>query len=329
MLEQAWLRRGPLACLLWPVSLVYRLVVALRRSLYRSGMLTTERVDVPVIVVGNVVAGGAGKTPVVMAVVEHLRSRGLAPGVVSRGHGRRTADCREVTAGSNAADVGDEPLLIARRCGVPVFVAARRIEAARALRTAHPQTSVIVCDDGLQHLALERDIEICVFDARGAGNGWLLPAGPLREPWPRPADLVLRSGPPNGIEGLQVRRRLAGEAVRADGQRVPLEQLKGQPLIAVAGIANPQAFFDMLQARGIEPSETIALADHYDFDSAPRMLDAGYSLICTEKDAVKLWRSRPDAWAVALVLDIDPAFWSALDRLLEPKLSFEHGPQTS
>lgn len=321
-LQRAWLRRGALAWLLWPVSLVFRCVVALRRCLYRWGIFKAERVAVPVVVVGNVVAGGAGKTPVVIALVEHLRARGLAPGVVSRGHGRRRTDCREVTAASTAADAGDEPLLIATRCRVPVFVAPRRADAARALLAAHPGTNVLVCDDGLQHHALARDIEICVFDERGAGNGWLLPAGPLREPWPRAVDLVLRSGPANGIAGLEARRRLANEAVRADGTRCPLATLAQQPCTAIAGIANPEAFFAMLRSRGLQLHESVALADHYDFDSYPRPLDAGYSLICTEKDAVKLWRVQPDAWAVPLVLDIDPAFWSALDRLLEPKLSF-------
>ena len=149
------------------------------------------RADVPVIVVGNVSAGGAGKTPVTLALLEHLRARGWHPGVVSRGYGRRTTDCREVRSDSLALDVGDEPLLIARRAQVPVFVARQRMQAVQALRQAHPRINLIVCDDGLQHLALARDVEICVFNDEGVGNGWLLPAGPLREPWPRRVDCVL------------------------------------------------------------------------------------------------------------------------------------------
>jgi len=320
-LQRSWLRRGALAWLLWPLSLLFGLLAALRRSLYRAGMLKARHPGVPVVVVGNLVAGGAGKTPVVMALVEHLHGRGLRPGVVSRGYGRRTADCREVSADSSAEDVGDEPLLVARRCRVPVFVAPRRADAARALLAAHPSTQVLLCDDGLQHYALARDIEICVFDDRGAGNGWLLPAGPLREAWPRPVDLVLRTGPPNGVEGFDLRRCLADHAVRADGTRIALAALRGQPCTALAGIARPEAFFAMLRDAGLTLAATVALPDHYDFDSYTGPLDAHTQLICTEKDAVKLWQQHPGAWAVPLVLEIEPAFWQAFDRLLGAKLS--------
>src|SRR5512139_1410138 len=184
-----WQRRSPLAWALWPLSLLMRVLVRLRQGLYLSGFLRRQPVPVPVIVVGNVVAGGAGKTPVVMALVQHLQAHGLHPGVISRGYGRSTRDCREVREDSPVGEVGDEPALIRRHTGAPVFVARRRIEAAHALLQAYPQTDVLVSDDGLQHYALARDIEICVFDDRGAGNGLLLPAGPLREPWPRYVDL--------------------------------------------------------------------------------------------------------------------------------------------
>jgi tetraacyldisaccharide 4'-kinase len=265
-------------------------------------------------VVGNVIAGGAGKTPVVQAVVKHLKDRELRVGIVSRGYGRSTADCREVRADSAASDVGDEPLLLARTCGVPVFVARSRIEAARALLRAHPQTQLIVCDDGLQHYALARDVEVCVFDERGVGNGWLLPAGPLREPWPRTVDFIVGPG------GFAVTRELAPQAVRADGTRVAVASLHG--LTALAGIAKPQAFFDMLRAQGAGIERTIALPDHHDFSSLP---DVRGEIVCTEKDAVKLWRIRPDAWAVPLQVQIDRAFWTALDA----KLSSTDGPQTA
>ncbi|RYF41873.1 MAG: tetraacyldisaccharide 4'-kinase, partial [Comamonadaceae bacterium] len=225
-LQRGWLRRGALARLLWPVSLLFGALVTLRRNLYRSGVLKAWHPGVPVVVVGNVVAGGAGKTPVVMALVEHLKALGMQPAVVSRGYGRSGTDCREVLPDSTAVQVGDEPLLVAGRCQVPVFVAPRRADAARALLAAYPATQVLVCDDGLQHHALARDIEICVFDERGAGNGWLLPAGPLRERWPRPVDLVLRTRAPNGIDGFGLQRQLADHAVRADGRRVPVAQLR-------------------------------------------------------------------------------------------------------
>ena len=313
-LQRAWLHRGVVARALWPLSLLFGALVALRRSLYRSGVLKSERAGVPVVVVGNVIAGGSGKTPIVQAIVRHLKDRGLQVGIVSRGYGRRTSDCREVRADSPALDVGDEPLLLARTCRVPVFVARARVEAARALLRAYPRTQLIVCDDGLQHLALDRDIEICVFDERGVGNGWLLPAGLLREPWPRAVDFVIGPG------GSAVTRTLSAEAVRADGTRIALGQLQG--VTAVAGIAKPAAFFKMLRDAGVGIERAVALPDHHDF-AAP--LDARGAIVCTEKDAVKLWRTRPDAWAVALHMRLDPAFWTAFDA----KLSSLDGLQTA
>lgn len=326
-LQRAWLRRGPLACLLWPLSLLYGALAALDRGLYSLGLRKVERLPVPVVVVGNVVAGGAGKTPVVIALVEHLRSRGIAAGVVSRGHGRETDACIEVRTQNTAAHVGDEPLLVKRKTGVPVFVARRRAEAGRALLAAYPTTQVIVSDDGLQHHALARDVEICVFDARGTGNGWLLPAGPLREPWPRGVDLVLRHPQAPRVAGDVVERALAPAAVRGDGKRMALDELGAQPVEAVAGIANPESFFTMLRAAGLELAATHALPDHDAFTGFHAAADA--TLVCTEKDAVKLWRLRPDAWAVPLELRIDAAFWQSFDRLLAARLSSPHGSQTA
>ncbi|MHA7602612.1 tetraacyldisaccharide 4'-kinase [Alicycliphilus sp. T452] len=317
-LRQAWRRRGPLAMALWPLSLLYGALTALRRALYRARLLRSERLPVPVIVVGNVIAGGAGKTPVTLAVVRHLRAAGWRPGVVSRGYGRATDDCREVPPTASAAEAGDEPLLIARAAGVPVFVARRRADAGRALLAAHPATNIIVCDDGLQHLALARDVEVCVFNDEGVGNGWLLPAGPLREPWPRAVDLVLHAGPAPGGPAPQfaLSRTLADHAVDAAGRQMPLAQLQGEPLHALAAIARPQDFFALLHAEGLKPATEEALPDHYDFSSWQRPPDKRPRLICTEKDAVKLWPAHPDALAVPLRLEIAPAFFDALDARL-------------
>jgi tetraacyldisaccharide 4'-kinase len=325
VLLRAWRRRGPLACLLWPVSLLYRALVALRAALFRSGLLASGSAGVPVLVVGNVVAGGSGKTPVVMALVRHLAARGFSVGVVSRGYGRQLAkdapDCREVTPDSAAADVGDEPLLVRRSCGVPVFVARRRLEAARALLARYPATDLIVADDGLQHHALKRDLEICVFDDRGVGNGWLLPAGPLREPWPRPVDLVLHTGAAPAFAGYRARRALAGHALRQDGTQLPLAALRGTPVLALAAIAQPQSFFDMLRAAGLTLAQTQALPDHSDFSGWTRPGDATLPLLCTEKDAVKLWALAPDALAVPLAVTLDPGFLAALDERIDRLLA--------
>jgi len=334
VLTDNWQRRGPLAWGLWPFSLLMHVLVRLRQGLYLSGFLRRYAAPVPVIVVGNVVAGGAGKTPVVMALAQHLQARGLQPGVISRGYGRASRDCREVRVDSPVAEVGDEPALIRRRTGAPVFVARRRSEAARALLQAHPQTDVLLSDDGLQHYALARDIEICVFDDRGTGNGFLLPAGPLREPWPRYVDLVLHSGSHPAFTGYTAQRALARQAVGADGSRVELASLghAGRPLLAVAGTARPQAFFDMLQALGLPLSLTMALPDHADYGHWQRPRDRDYTLLCTEKDALKLWQRHPDALAVPLEFAPEPGFFAALDRLLDEamrtRLSSRHGHPT-
>ncbi|MBA2960888.1 MULTISPECIES: tetraacyldisaccharide 4'-kinase [Ramlibacter] len=327
-LQRAWLHRGALGWSLLPVSWLYGALSGLRRALFRLGVFETQHLPVPVVVVGNVITGGAGKTPVVIAVVEHLRSRGLRPGVVSRGYGRQGTGCIEVTPQSDPRAVGDEPLLVATRCSVPVGVAADRPLAARALLAAHPDVKVLVSDDGLQHHALGRDIEIVVFDDRGAGNGWLLPAGPLREPWPRPADLVVRTAA-SGIEGHHVERRLGTEARRADGTQVPLQSFAGRSCVALAGIARPQAFFRMLEDAGITLARTVPLPDHDDFSGSLPDLGAEQPLLCTEKDASKLWRSHPGAWAVPLEVTIEPRFWTALDALLDPKLSSADGSQAA
>lgn len=325
-LRRAWQRRGPLARALLPLSWLYGALVRLRRWLHARGRLQSERLPVPVIVVGNVTAGGAGKTPVTLAVVRHLRSSGWRPGIISRGHGRSSLgdadDVRPVLPDSTAAEVGDEPLLLARAAaGVPVFVGRRRAQAGRALLAAHPATDILVCDDGLQHLALQRDLEICVFNDEGVGNGWLLPAGPLREPWPRPVDVVLHAGPapcraPGGALQFALRRSLAPQAIDGHGQHTPLAALRGRPLHAVAGIARPEDFFAMLRACGLQLQHSEALPDHYDFDSWQRLSSKGFSLICTEKDAVKLWPRHPDALAVPLQLELPPAFFAALDARL-------------
>lgn len=347
ILLRAWTKRAGLASLLWPISLIFQCLVWLRRQLYGWGILKTQRVDALVIVVGNVVAGGAGKTPTVMALVQHLQKQGHAVGVISRGYGRENgAQCIEVLNDARPEDVGDEPLLIRRTCSAPVFVGPARHAAATGLLASYPQTRIIVCDDGLQHYALYRDLEICVFDDRGCGNGWLLPAGPLREGWPRQAVtrvgqradrlLVLHTGTRPAFAGYTARRSLAPFAVGHDGTRVPLKSLYApgaKPLLALAGIAQPESFFAMLRALQVPLAQTLALPDHYQFNSESRIFGEGYRLICTEKDAAKLWPLAPDALAVPLLFEPEVSFFSALDTALSPllstKLSSAHGHPTT
>lgn len=315
ILPRIWLQRRPLAWLLLPVSWLYGALWRLRGLAYRQGWLYSAHPGMPVVVVGNVVAGGAGKTPTTIALVHHLRRLGLQAGVVSRGHGRRGADTRAVLDNSAADAVGDEPLLIRRRTGAPVWVGASRLEAARALLEAHPEVQLLVCDDGLQHLALQRDLEICVMDDRGVGNGWLLPAGPLREPWPRPVDLLLHTQGHSDGSGYAARRQLASEAVNGRGETCALASLAAQPVDAVAGLARPEAFFGMLRTCGLTLADTHALPDHHDFADWT-VTATRRPLLCTEKDAVKLWAHQPEAWAVPLEMVPEAAFWRALESRL-------------
>ncbi|MGV0960537.1 MAG: tetraacyldisaccharide 4'-kinase [Limnohabitans sp.] len=318
-LPQVWLSRGLVAWALRPLSWLYGALVAVRRLAYATGLARTQRLPVAVIVVGNVVAGGAGKTPMTMALVKHLQAQGLRVGVVSRGHGRRTRDTRPVHTDSDPQEVGDEPLLIRQSTGVPVWVGTLRAQAGRQLLQAHPEVQIIICDDGLQHLALGRDIELCVMDERGVGNGWLLPAGPLREAWPRPVDLLVHTGRSTLQGGFQAPRQLADHAVASDGRSVDLAHFKGQAVNAVAGLARPQAFFEMLRHKGLTLARTAALPDHHDYSDWPAAQDST-PLLCTEKDAAKLWGHQPQALAVPLLITPEPAFWSALDHLVQKHL---------
>jgi tetraacyldisaccharide 4'-kinase len=242
-LTRAWLRRGPLACALWPVSLLFRALSALRARLYRAGLLASSRLPVPVVVVGNIFIGGTGKTPLTIWLVQALQAAGMRPGVISRGHGSAAATPRAVDAGSTPQQVGDEPLLIFQRTGCPVMVGRDRAATGRALLAAHPGVDILLTDDGLQHYALQRDVEIILFDGRGAGNGWLLPAGPLREPPSRRRDFTVINAPQltpalvagtGAAEGGAVQMQLVGEMaeqLRDRSQRRPLSALArpGQP----------------------------------------------------------------------------------------------------
>jgi tetraacyldisaccharide 4'-kinase len=317
-LPQVWTSRGLFACLLLPLAGLHAALLGVRKLVWQLGWRQAQRLPVPVIVVGNVVAGGAGKTPLTMALVQHLQHRGWHVGVVSRGHGRQTHDTRAVMPDSMPADVGDEPLLIRQKTGAHVWVGAARAQAGRALLQAHPGVNILVCDDGLQHWGLARDLEICVMDERGVGNGWLLPAGPLREPWPRAVDLLVHTGD-NGLPGgFQAQRQLAPVAHDAQGRSQALSSLMGQPVDAVAGLARPEAFFAMLRAAGLQLHQTTALPDHFDYaHGAPAATDR--PLLCTEKDAAKLWQHQPQALAVPLVLTPEAAFWQALDQRLAEK----------
>jgi tetraacyldisaccharide 4'-kinase len=337
-----------LVWVLWPISLVFASLVAMRWWLYRLGWIRSQTLPVPVVVVGNVLVGGVGKTPITIALVQHLVAQGWRVGVLSRGYGRSTQApaIQAVTPNSTAQDVGDEPLLIARKCQVPVWVGSDRVATARALLAAHPEVQVLVCDDGLQHWPLARDLELCVFDERGVGNGHLLPAGPLREAWPRRVIhanvpmLVLQTGtstppidqPSLGPHTFAVARQLSDHAVQANGQTRALQSWQGQSVQALAGIAKPEVFFSQLRAQGLTLSHTQALADHADLENLYLDPTLG-EVMCTEKDAVKLWTRHPEAWAVPLQTTLPAELLAAIDLHLaaarHAKLSSPHGHQTA
>ncbi len=261
LLARHWWQPQPTwwARLLWPLSWLYGSLWAWNRRTQPA----PASLPVPLLVIGNLIAGGAGKTPTVIALVQALQLAGHRPGVVSRGHGRRLDGIRPVTAADRPADVGDEPLLIARRCGVPVWVGRRRAAAARALCATAPEVDVLVSDDGLQHAALARDAELIVFDERGIGNGLLLPSGPLREPMsahPRARQRVLYTNgrASTAWPGALAQRSMAQAwplAAWLSGDSAamrPLAALRGRALLAVAGLAAPEKFFSMLQAAGLD-----------------------------------------------------------------------------
>jgi tetraacyldisaccharide 4'-kinase len=314
-LAAAWRRRGALACLLFPVSLLFRALVAGRRALFAAGLLRAERLPVPVVIVGNLSVGGTGKTPLVIHLAQALRARGRRPGIVSRGYRGASADIVAVMADSDPAVVGDEPLLLARRAGCPVVVGRDRVAAGRALLARHPHCDVILSDDGLQHYRLARDVELVMFDQRGAMNGWCLPAGPLREPLARlaRADAVILNGTavsPAPTFGLpQFDMRLRGEVFQRLDQpsrQCTAADLAGLKLHAVAGIGAPQRFFASLRALGLDFVEH-PFADHHDY-SVDDLVFAGDAILTTEKDAVKLSRfslSLP-VWVLPVTADVSP-----------------------
>ena len=313
-----WASRGVLAWALWPLSLAFRFAVALRRLLYRLRVLKSEHPGIPVVVVGNVTVGGSGKTPLVIWIAEHLKKKGWTPGIVSRGYGAQVTNPRAATIADDAAEVGDEPIVVSRRSGCPVWVGADRIAVCRALRAAHPEVDVLILDDGLQHYALRRDIEIAVVGARGFGNGFLLPAGPLREPPSRlrAVDAVVSHGA--AVKGYAM--KLEGGTLHRmtdANDRRPASAFSGQRVHAVAGIGEPNRFFLHLARLGVRVTPH-PFPDHHAF--TPQDLEFGdeVPVLMTEKDAVKLRRAaRAHWWVLPVTAELEAAFGEWLTRRLD------------
>ncbi len=320
---EAWLLRrwyggvapGPGLRLL---SALHALLLRLHAWTWRRGLRRVHRLRVPVIVVGNLVAGGAGKTPLVIALATELARRGWRPGIVSRGHGRQSQDPVRVQPGMPAEVCGDEPLLIARRTGLPVFVDRDRVAAARQLIA--DGCTVVIADDGLQHRRLGRDLEIEVIDGeRRYGNGRLMPAGPLREPPGRQVDLRVVNGGDARDGEWPMHLRLGAAVPLEGGAAVPLSTFAGAPVQAIAGIGNPGRFFASLRAAGLDDVRGHAFPDHHDFRDEDLRFDPPSPILMTEKDATKcVDLSLPPAWVVPVDADLpDGLFRAVQDRLAD------------
>jgi tetraacyldisaccharide 4'-kinase len=330
VLMQAWMRRGPLACLLWPISLLFGLLLRVRIFLYRCGWLTSQKLPVPVIVIGNIFVGGTGKTPLTIWLLDQLKCHGYQPGVISRGYGSQHQSPVVVTPESAPDLVGDEPILIAQQSGCPVVVGRNRVEAGLTLLAHFPAVDIIISDDGLQHYALQRDVEMMLFDTRGVGNGWVFPAGPLREPVSRRRDFtIVNVGQGQqidpGFPSDSIKMQLAGDhacrLMRPD-QLMALNAITpNSRVVAAAGIGNPERFFAMLRGQGVDFTP-LALADHFDYAINPFAQLTADIVLITGKDAVKCRLSAEIAadtriWVVPVTATIDPGLVESILKILK------------
>ena len=319
-LETHWYRVSPLHLLLWPLSLLFALLVGLRRLLYRWSLLPVTRLPVPVIIVGNISVGGTGKTPLAIKLAQWLRERGFEPGIICRGYGGTTRGPCRAAADGDARMLGDEAVLLARRSSCPVWIGSSRVMAARALLAAHPECNAIISDDGLQHYALGCDVAIAVIDGeRGFGNGMLLPAGPLREPLRRLArvDALVINGAtlfPREILPAEVpafEMNLSGRTFYGlinPQQQVGPEYFAGKRVHAVAALGNPQRFFNYLRELGISFAAH-PFPDHQAYSAADFAFVDNDAVILTEKDAVKCEAyCNENFWVLRVDAEIDPAF---------------------
>lgn len=290
LILRAWHHKNAFYYLvLIPLSWVFSLITSLRRLSYQVGLLPSHQLDAPVIIVGNINMGGSGKTPAVMWLVQQLKNQGYNPGVISRGYGVNSNRPVHVKQDSLAAEVGDEPLLIARRCGCPVWVGINRVAAGQALLKVHPECDVIISDDGLQHYRLKRNLELAVADSQTAIGQRLLPAGPLREPFKRlqTVDAIICNGKKTiqGAFEMQLESQTFYNLTDSALQ-VTSTHFKDQVVTAIAGIGKPERFFDYLKDLGLK-CRGVSFEDHHVFTAQDLDNITCDVLIMTEKDAVK------------------------------------------
>jgi tetraacyldisaccharide 4'-kinase len=321
--EDAWYKEMYLSSAFMFLSMLYVDAMRLRRFLYRIGALKSGRLPAPVIIVGNITVGGTGKTPLVIWLADWLTQQGFKPGVISRGYGGANSQAQAVTAHSDPALVGDEALVLARRCAGPVTVGADRLAAGREL-LAHNACDVIISDDGLQHLALRRDIEIVVIDGeRRFGNGYCLPVGPLREPPERikNVDLVVVNGGQD-LQANEFAMHCRGDRLvnLLTGELKPLAEFKHRDCHAVAAIGNPNRFFKQLAAAGLNCDEH-AFPDHHVYTAADIQFKDEKPLLMTEKDAVKCSKfAEAKHWYLPVSAELPEIFASQILTLLKQKI---------
>ncbi len=319
-IEQIWYGKSPWQYALLPLSGLFCLLAVIRRLIYRTGLIKSQRVSVPLIVIGNISVGGTGKTPMVAWMVDYLRAQGFKPAIISRGYGGKAKKWpQQVRPDSDPAMVGDETVLLARRCGCPVAAAPQRISAARAL-LEHTDCNIIISDDGMQHYDMHRDLEIAVVDGvRRFGNSYCLPAGPLREPISRlnSVDMVVVNGLASRSEFSMT---LKGERIsRIDKPCIaqPLKALAGCQVHAVAGIGNPKRFFDQLRASGLEVIEH-PMPDHHPYVADDICFTDDLPVLMTEKDAVKCQRFVDERhWVLPVTAELDEVFIHRFNLLLK------------
>ena len=321
-LETRWYQQRPAPFWLRPLELLYRSVVIKKRSAFLSGDKPSYKATVPVIIVGNITVGGTGKTPVVLWLLEHLKAAGFKPGVVSRGYGAKAPSYPFVVTPDTLPSVGgDEPCMLVRRSGCPLVIDPDRPAAARCLLERF-DCDLIISDDGLQHYALGRDIELVVVDGRrGLGNGHCLPAGPLREPSDRLADVdfIIQNGTGEGVPNAFSMVLEPTAFVSLDGaKRIAVDQWQEKHVHAVAGIGNPARFFDTLRSQaGIEPVEH-PFADHHPYKAEDLDFKQDLPLVMTEKDAVKVSHLKElEGWYLEVSARLPVEFEAALLKKLE------------
>ncbi len=320
LLEETWYNKHPLAYFLLPLSWLYRFIIFVRKQIYKAGLMRVNKFNIPIIVIGNIVAGGTGKSPLTIWLVDYLKQKGRLPGVISRGYGGKLNNSvQQVRVDSNPELVGDEPIMIARKANCPVAIGKNRSKAVEGL-LEHENVDVIICDDGLQHHALGRDIEIAVIDGlRRHGNGFCIPAGPLREPVSRLKNVDMVVANARAQRGEFLMEYTYDDLVSLNNPNItkPIQEFSQQTVNAVSGIASPEKFYSYLIRHDLKLIRH-KFTDHHQYEYKDLQFDNDYPIIMTEKDAIKCEKFATDnIWYLPIKAVLPDAFTHRLDIFLK------------